>query len=77
MTRANQLRKPVISQELRNMLRPYLRFRHVVRHAYPFDLDWPKMAPLTQECGKAFERLQKELGSFLQTLPMDAGEGPP
>ncbi|HEY3857481.1 MAG TPA: hypothetical protein VGO67_24120 [Verrucomicrobiae bacterium] len=39
-------RPALISEELHNRLNEYLRFRHVFRNAYSFDLDWQKMAPL-------------------------------
>ena len=54
MTRCTTSRPAVISHELCKTLRQYLDFRHVFRHAYAFDLQWSKMAPLVSECRMTF-----------------------
>lgn len=58
-------RGPVISEGLYEILLEYLSFRHVFRHAYSFELKWPKMAPLVRECEQTFFRLETELKTFL------------
>lgn len=55
----------VISTALRDRLLPYLSFRHVFRHAYTFQLRWPKMAMLVWECEATLEVLETELRAFL------------
>jgi len=57
---------PVISEKMRDILRQYLNFRHVFRHAYSFELQWTKMAPLVSEASGAFELLQADLKKFFQ-----------
>jgi hypothetical protein len=47
-------------------LNEYLRFRHVFRNAYSFDLDWRKMAPLVLRLEETFQRLEKVLDAFLK-----------
>lgn len=66
MTRSTTEREPVISVELRNVLRKFLDFRHVFRHAYSFELQWSKMAPLVGECEATFRRLEQEVVRFAE-----------
>jgi len=70
MARAGRSRPPVISQSLKEALRPYLEFRHVFRQAYSFQLKWARMSRLVLESGALLERLCGELDAFL-----DAGAG--
>ncbi len=58
-------RASVISLETHELLGDYLAFRHVVRNAYSFDLDWEKLAPLVANCDPTFKRLSEELRQFL------------
>ncbi len=39
----------MISHELRDRLAPYMAFRHFFTHAYGFDLDPERLAPLVRE----------------------------
>ena len=55
----------MISLETHELLGDYLAFRHVVRNAYSFDLDWEKLAPLVANCDPTFKRLSEELRQFL------------
>jgi hypothetical protein len=59
-------RSPVISGSTRDALRPYLQFRHVLRHAYSFDLRWDKMAQLVLRCEGTLATLKSELDRYLQ-----------
>jgi hypothetical protein len=68
MARATAERRPVISEELRMSLRRFLEFRHVFRHAYSFDLQWSKMAPLVGDCLPTFAKLKDEIESFVREL---------
>lgn len=68
MAHATAGRRPVISEELRMSLRQFLEFRHVFRHAYSFDLQWSKMAPLAGDCRPTFAKLKNEIESFVQAL---------
>lgn len=67
MSNAGQKRAALISAPLRDRLREYLRFRHVFRQAYSFDLRWDKMASLVLECDQTLRLLESELGGLLQT----------
>lgn len=56
----------VISPHLHDRLREYLRFRHVFRQAYSFELRWDKMASLVLQCEETLRLLGAELGGLLQ-----------
>lgn len=59
-------RPALLSKELHDTLNEYLRFRHVFRNAYSFDLDWRKMSPLVLRLEETFQKLEKELDAFLK-----------
>jgi hypothetical protein len=59
-------RPALLSQELHDTLNEYLRFRHVFRNAYSFDLDWRKMSPLVLRLGETFQKLECALDDFLK-----------
>ena len=59
-------RPVLLPEELHDPLNEYLRFRHVFRHAYSFDLDWQKMAPLVLRLEETFQKLEKALDAFLK-----------
>jgi hypothetical protein len=58
-------RPALLSDELHDSLLEYLRFRHVFRHAYSFDLDWRKMSPLVLRLEDTFCQLENALDTFL------------
>ena len=65
------VRPQVLSQELADHLSEYLRFRHVVRNLYGFELHEEKIEPLVHELPRVSSELQdqvRELLSFLEEL---------
>jgi hypothetical protein len=66
MKMANARHPALLSTELHDTLLDYLRFRHVFRNAYSFDLDWRKMSPLVHHLEATFEDLEKALEDFLK-----------
>lgn len=66
MTDPGLARAAVISMPLRDRLREYLRFRHVFRQAYLFQLRWDKMSSLVLGCDETLRLLEAELDDFLQ-----------
>lgn len=48
MATSTDRRPPVIDAALAARLDEFLRFRHFFRHAYSYDLQWDKMAPLVR-----------------------------
>ncbi|MDQ7821445.1 MAG: hypothetical protein RDV48_01485 [Candidatus Eremiobacteraeota bacterium] len=65
MATLTQNRPAVLSAPLRELLREYLEFRHVFRHAYTFDLCWTKMAHLVLECENVLNQLEQEINGFI------------
>jgi hypothetical protein len=59
-------RPALLSEELHDSLNEYLRFRHVFRNAYSFDLDWQKMSPLVLRLEETFKMLEKALNDFVK-----------
>ena len=66
MKTATARRPALLSEELHDTLNEYLRFRHVFRTAYSFDLDWQKMSPLVLRLEETFQKLGKALDGFLR-----------
>lgn len=65
MTHPSSFRTTVISVEMEEILQDYLAFRHVFRHAYPFELRWVKMKPLVVNLEGTFLKLEKYLDDFI------------
>ena len=65
MTAISARRPAVLSRTLAQRLRLYLDFRHVFRHAYPFDLRWSKMAALVLDCEAVLLALEDEIDRFV------------
>lgn len=63
-----RVRPPVISEEVRDCLDEYRRFRHLVRHTYGHRLKWERMAPLLFALPEVFSRLTNEIDRFLMFL---------
>ena len=66
MKTATARRPALLSEELHDTLNEYLRFRHVFRNAYSFDLDWRKMSPLVLRLEETFQKLGNALDAFLK-----------
>ena len=58
-------RSAVIDDVLRAHLKNYLDFRHVFRHAYTFELNWSRMAPLALGMEETLRLLKEEVNAFL------------
>lgn len=57
-------RPPVLDQELAIALSEYLRFRHLFRNIYGFDLDWGRIEPLLLELPIVIESFVASLDRF-------------
>jgi len=62
----NNERKPVISEDLFQNLKEYLKFRHLFRHIYGFELKWERIKQLCIKLDTIFERVKFEIGKFLE-----------
>ncbi|MFN3929587.1 MAG: nucleotidyltransferase family protein [Thermoflexus sp.] len=69
------VRPAVIDRELAARLADYMRFRHLFRHTYGFELEWAKCRPLVEGMRPTFQSLRARLIEFLEQL--GAGEGNP
>ena len=65
MKAAGTNRPALLSAELHDTLLDYLRFRHVFRNAYSFDLDWQKLSPLVLHLEETFRQLEIALDKFV------------
>ncbi len=59
------IRKKVINDNLKGILYDYLRFRHIFRHLYGFELDWYKMEHLIKSIKETFKQFNHQLNHFL------------
>jgi hypothetical protein len=58
-------RSPIINKELMENLKEYLRFRHLFRHIYGFELKWNRFKELALSLDNLLAELKKNLKSFL------------
>ena len=57
----------MISTELRDKLVPYMAFRHFFTHAYGFDLDPQRLAPLVRDVRAVCACFKKEAKRFVSS----------
>ena len=67
MSKLNNKRNSVISQEMLNTLNEYLAFRHFFRHSYSFHLSWNKIEDMATRINLVWRDLKLELDKFLKT----------
>lgn len=68
------IRPPVINQTLREQLKQYLSFRHVVRSNYTHRLDPSLIAETLTSLPECYTNLQQAIDQFCQFLVSDSGE---
>jgi hypothetical protein len=66
-------RPAVISQDLHDMLRDYLGFRHMFRHLYSINLKWDRMADLVLGVEAVWQQADAEFQALLNTLSQGPG----
>lgn len=71
-----EVRPRALSADLAERLADYLRFRHLVRNLYGFELEEAKMHPLVQEIGTVRCDIEREIGDFCTFLEA-LGREPP
>ncbi len=69
MTQPAANRPARLSPDLHVTLLEYLRFRHVFRNAYSFDLQWEEMSSLVVNAERTLARLEQELDGLLAQAP--------
>ena len=59
-------RRQIFQIELQKTLEEYLRFRHYIRHAYGFQLDWTRMENLIDHVKNIWQIVKENLNSFIE-----------
>lgn len=62
----DSVRGKFISEELTERLKEFLRFRHLFRHLYGFELKWERIKPLCDDFEKILADLEKEIKVFFE-----------
>lgn len=62
------VRPAVLSPATAGDLEEYLRFRHLFRNLYGFELDWPRIEPLLSGIAAVHEGLERDLEAFQRAL---------
>ena len=58
------VRPAVLNEETVRRLDEYLRFRHLFRHIYGFNLEWDRCRELLDDLPAIFDRLTEQLAAF-------------
>jgi hypothetical protein len=62
------IRPPVISEDLYFLLDDFRSFRHVFRHIYSSELDWEKEKIVADKFDNTVEKFKQEINSFIDFL---------
>lgn len=67
-------RPAVIDTSLAQTLNEYLRFRHLFRHIYGFELEWERIRPLLEALPEVMAEFKRQIGEFIDFLQaLDGG----
>jgi hypothetical protein len=58
------IRPRVIDEKLEAKLEEYLRFRHLFRNIYGFELKWDRCQPLVENLDQVFSDLKEQIDKF-------------
>ena len=61
-------RPPAISSDTLDRLEPFLGFRHLARHTYPFLLVWDRMSYLVPDMTSLYAQIRREVAVLLESL---------
>lgn len=62
------VRPPVLREETVHALDEFLRFRHLFRNLYGFELEWPRVRNLLERLPAAWNEVEADLDRFLAFL---------
>jgi len=62
---SNTNRKQIFRNELREKLEEYLKFRHFIRHAYGFQLEWLAMEDLVKGVEYVWGKVKEDVKGFM------------
>ena len=72
MASATNLRPPVLSNTLYEIVSEYLAFRHFFRQSYSFHFDWSKMSHLVLNAERTMRLFETEVDKFLDSISQEA-----
>jgi len=61
-------RSAVISEKLYNKLKEYLKFRHLFRHIYGFELKWERIKPLVFSMSAVLDEFKENIREFTESF---------
>ena len=67
-TDLDTIRPAVLDRATARQLDEYLRFRHLFRNMYGFDLEWERCDKLLVDMPETFARLEEQVTAFLEFL---------
>jgi hypothetical protein len=59
-------RKQIFNNEIQKNLEEYLKFRHFIRHAYGFQLEWERMEELIKEMENFWIVVKENINNFIE-----------
>jgi DNA-directed RNA polymerase sigma subunit (sigma70/sigma32) len=62
-----KIRNAVITEELLQRLKEYLRFRHLFRHIYGFELKWDRLKNLSLSLSDILNEIKNVLDKFMES----------
>jgi hypothetical protein len=72
------IRPPLLRKESAQALEEFLRFRHLFRNLYGFELEWKRIQPLLRRLPSVWSRVRNDFDRFLEFLraaePEDSAE---
>ena len=72
MTSGTNLRPPVLSNTLYEIVSEYLAFRHFFRQTYSFHFEWSKMSDLVLNAERTMRQFETEIDGLLDALSQES-----
>jgi len=62
---AEENRTPIFTNKIKEVMEEYLKFRHFIRHAYGFQLEWERMEELINGLDDFWIIIKEDINKFL------------
>jgi uncharacterized protein (UPF0332 family) len=62
----NSINTAIIKSDIKESLKKYMYFRHVVRHSYSSELDWNEMEMLVKNLEEMWKIIKKDFDLFIK-----------